>query len=223
MKTLKSIGLFFVTGVLCVGLGFVSGVWYYGKTWVRQEDRFLSLGEEEGTLEMPKEHSTDPQVMGNLKQQEVASVSEELCADTEYVIRERDVLRGTGVETKSKLPQKYIGMDRERFITAMKTYESSPPLTELERGFVSAEVVSFSKQRVVVEMNYRYVQPGECFYLALLDHRVVVFLEDRKTIYINTGISANMLSEELRSEMMVNMIYMEDEKELYDFLEAYSS
>jgi len=154
---------------------------------------------------------------------DAASLDRVLGADTEYVVEEMDVLRGSVVETSLRLPEKYIGMDRDAFVQAMATYASSPPLTELERGFIGLEVLSFSRQRVVVQMNYRYVQPGESFYLALVDHQVVVLLEDQRTVYITTGISANMLSDSMREELAQGFIHVENERSLYDFLEAYSS
>ena len=153
---------------------------------------------------------------------QVSAVRETLAADTEYVLLETDILRNTEVETSWRLPSQYVGMDREQFLVAMENYGSYPPLSEMERGFVNLEVVSFSRERVVVRMNYQYVQPGEGFYLAVQNHEVIVYLEDQETVYINTGIMLETLPEELQLEIM-NMLYMEEEKNLYNFLETYSS
>ena len=57
----------------------------------------------------------------------------------------------------------------------------------------------------------------------LVDHQVVVLLEDQRTVYITTGISANMLSDSMREELAQGFIHVENERSLYDFLEAYSS
>lgn len=146
----------------------------------------------------------------------VASSGETLCADTEYVLEETDILRGTSVETSWKIPHKYIGMDRENFLETMDLYAEHPPLSEIERGFVGLEVLSFSRDRVVVRMDYRYVQPSESFYLAVTDHEVVVYLEDRTTVYINTGIALEDLPETLQLQIM-DMLFVPDEETLYDF------
>lgn len=148
--------------------------------------------------------------------------SEKLCVDTEYVLEETDVLTQSVVETVWRLPAKYVGMDREQFLTAMENYEAFPPLAEMERGFVGLEVLSFSRERVVVQMNYQYLQPSQSFYLAVLNNEVVVYLEDRQTIYINTGIPLENLPEEVQLTIM-QMQYVEDEESLYHFLETYSS
>lgn len=153
---------------------------------------------------------------------EVSAGEETLCVDTEYVLEEKDILEDTVVETSRRLPDEYVGLDREQFLAAMESYAAYPPLAELERGFVGLEVLSFSREKVVVQMNYQYLQPSSSFYLAVRGNEVVVYLEDRETIYIHTGIKLESLPEELQLDIM-QMLWVEDEEGLYDFLEAYSS
>lgn len=211
MKFVKSISLFFVYPVLMFGIGFWLGV---------ESTHFFYPGEvrEYEVQELPE--GTDLQEPESVTQ--VASVSETLCVDTEYVTEETDIDNGTVVETTGRLPDKYIGMNREQFLSAMKNYEMFPPLSEVERGFINLEVLSFSREKVVVQMNYSYIQPGNCFYLAVRDNEIVVYLEDMETVYINTGIELSSLPEEIQQEI-IQMIMVEDEQSLYHFLENYSS
>ncbi len=153
---------------------------------------------------------------------EAVNANETLNADTEYVLEETDVLTQSVVVTVSGLPAKYIGMNRQQFLNAMEQYEVSPPLVELERGFISLEVLSFSKERVVVQMNYQYVQPSTSFYLAVQDNEVVVLLENKKTVFIYTGIRLEELPENIQTDI-IQMRFVEDEEKLYNFLEAFSS
>ncbi len=155
-------------------------------------------------------------------QQEVSSLTQKLNAGTSYVLEETDIRNDTVVETSWKLPAKYIGMNREQFLEAMELYEASPPLDELQRGFVSLEVLSFSPQKVVVQMNYDYIQPGNSFYLMVEDNLVVVYLEDKTTVYMDTDISLKDLPEDLQQEI-IQVMYLPDEESLYNFLENYSS
>lgn len=232
MKVLKGISLFFVYPVVMLGIGFFAGVkmvhfFYPGeqKPQVQeqpvQEPAVIELDDysmaEKEDEELTTEQSTEQQTVWN-----VSSSMETLNVDTEYVLEEMDVINGTVVETVWKLPDKYIGMDREQFIEAMDVYEAFPPLSEMERGFVSLEVLSFSREKVVVQMNYQYLQPSTSFYLAVRNNEVVVYLEDRETIYINTGITLDSLPEDMQMEVM-QMLWIEDEESLYDFLETYSS
>ncbi len=154
--------------------------------------------------------------------QEVSSSEETLSVDTEYVLEETDIVNNTVVETSWKLPDKYVGMNREQFLAAMESYAAFPPLSELERGFVGLEVLSFSRERVVIQMNYQYLQPSSSFYLAVLNNEVVVYLEDMETIYINTGIELESLPEDLQMDI-IQMLWVKDEESLYNFLETYSS
>lgn len=149
-------------------------------------------------------------------------IREKLNADTSYVLEETDIRNDSVVETVWKLPAKYIGMNREEFVEAMELYEASPPLEELERGFVSLEVLSFSPQKVVVQMNYEYAQPGGSFYLMVVDNYVVVYQEDMETVYMDTDILLTELPEELQQEI-IQVMFIPDEESLYNFLENYSS
>ncbi len=153
---------------------------------------------------------------------EAASNSERLYVDTEYVLEETDIDDQTVVETSGRLPQKYIGMNREQFLAAMENYAAAPPLTEMERGFVGLEVLSFSRERVVVQMNYSYVKPSTSYYLAVYDNQVLVYLDDRETVYIETDIQLDSLPADVQQEIM-QMKWIENEETLFNFLESYSS
>ncbi len=220
MKFVKRISYFFVIPGFFLGLGIFLGVWgsrfFYPGHWQDLNEPTLSppdFGDENFALE--ELYETEESV--------AAAVSgETLCADTEYVLEETDVIRNTTVETSWNIPHKYIGMNRESFLEAMEFYAAHPPLSEVERGFVGLEVLSFSREKVVVRMDYRYVQPSESFYLAVQANEVVVYLEDKSTIYINTGIPLEEFPEQIQLQIM-DMLFVPDEETLYDFLETYSS
>lgn len=227
MKVVKGISIF----ILCLallGLGFFLGVktmnFFYPGDQGRENIRTQQVPEESSVEEMNSSVSEvlDAETIAYGEARAVASVKETLCVDTEYVVMEMDVLNDTMEQSTFQLPDKYIGMDREQFIEAMETYESNPPLSELERGFVNLEVLSFSREKVVVQMNYKFVQPSASFYLAAFDGRVVVYLEDKCTMYIQTDIMLDSLSDELQSEI-IGMKFIKNEEELYAFLESSSS
>lgn len=252
MKFVKGISLFVIYPLVMLGLGFFSGVWAYrffypgyGNSeielknidqpeYVYQQNKYISDDTDDeadavapdsadvGTSEPDPDSGDVLYEAEDMESVAAASVSETLTADTEYVLEENDVLNDTVVETVWSLPHKYIGMNREQFLESIRTYGENPPLSELERGFTGLEVLSFSKERVVIQMNYKYVQPGEGFYLAAYDNEVIVYLEDMETVYINTGIMLDMLPENVQTQIM-QMMWMPDEESLYGFLEAYSS
>lgn len=237
MKFVKGIGLFFVYPLFMLVLGFYAGVRFtehYEQLYYQQGEDTDTSGVEEKLQGQPALESTEPlgnstdyERAGNAAEEdslylEVASASETLNVETKYVLEERDIYRDTVVETTWRLPDKYVGMNREQFLSAMKEYEAFPPLSEMQRGFVSLEVLSFSREKVVIQMNYRVVLPTDSFYLAVYDNKVVVLLDDRETVYIETDIKLEKLPEE-EQEQIINMMFIEDEAGLYDFLEAHSS
>ncbi len=226
MKYVKGISLFVVYPLVMFGIGVFVGVktthfFYPGEQNPRERVPVQYVKEQE------KNGENGMELEGHVNEEEVQiarvdSTMETLSVDTKYVLEETDMVNGSVVETVWKLPDKYIGMDRKQFLEAMENYELFPPLSEIERGFVNLEVLSFSRERVVVQMNYQYVQPSNTFYLAVRDNEVVVYLEDMETIYINTGIDVESLPEDMQLELM-QMIWIEDEEKLYNFLENYSS
>jgi len=239
MKFVKGIGLYFIYPMVMLGIGFYGGVvsshfFYPGEQ--APESREINdapsqsplIGEpvevpedrlDYGVAETVQEEETYPD---EELLQEAAAASETLSADTEYVLEETNILDQSMVQTTWRLPSQYMGMNRKQFLEAMELYEAHPPLSEMERGFVGLEVLSFSRERVVVRMNYRYVQPSASFYLAVYDNEVVVYLEDRKTVYIDTEIPLTSLPEEIQQEI-IQMMWVPDEESLYNFLESYSS
>ncbi len=237
MKFVKGIGIFLVYPLLMLAVGFFVGVktiqfFYPGGVTERESGREIDDISQPGVRlsgsvagGMAGDVSGGDLADASLYVQEAREVlapGETLSADTSYVLEETDVLRQTVVETTWRLPKKYIGMNREQFLAAIEAYGEHPPLSELERGFVGLEVLSFSRERVVVQMNYEYLQPGEGFYLAVQDNEVVVYLEDQETVYIETGILLDRLPEEIQLQV-IQMKWMDDEESLYGFLETYSS
>ena len=248
MRYVRGISLFLIFILLSLGIGFYAGVksspFFYGMPFLQShggepyqkevlEDVLPEpLGEAAeapgsgGALaEDMEKHSGAESVAGDSPQEEAEEVmisAETLCVDTDYVLEETDILNHTVVETTWRLPEKYVGMDRERFLKAMEVYEAFPPLTELERGFVGLEVLAFSRERVVVRMDYKFVQPSSSFYLAVYDNKVVVYLEDMRTVYIETEIRLDSLPQHLQ-QSIIDMMWIRDEEELYSFLENYSS
>lgn len=231
MKFVKGISLFFVVPSVILALGIWIGVevthfFYPGEQQpnVAKEEWVIREQERKVMPKIPEKETAEqaPIVEEQETVTEVSAKGETLSVDTEYVLEETDIVSGSVVETTWKLPDKYIGLNREQFLEAMEAYEMFPPLAEMERGFVDLEVLSFSRERVVVQMNYQYLQPSTGFYLAVRNNEVVVYLEDKETIYINTGILLETLPKDMQMEIM-QMIWIEDEKSLYNFLEAYSS
>ena len=142
-------------------------------------------------------------------------------ADTLYLVEQVNLDKGTVRESEETIPVMYIGLNREELLKALSAYEDNPPLTELEQGFETIELTAFSKDRVAICKYYK-LEEGKGYYLMVADHFIVVYREDKQTLYMNTDILLESLSDALQTEIMKGK-YVETEEELYNFLESYSS
>lgn len=226
MKLVKGISLFFIYPCMMLAVGLYAGIMLDRYFYPGQSDNAGQM-EESVLLEAERQTEEETAAEGKTKPEETSmpvSVREEevLTADTEYVIEEYDTKRDTLVETVWKVPAKYLGMDRKTFVQTMELYALSPPLSEQQRGFVGLEVRSFSAKRVVVRMNYAYAEPTASFYLRVENNNIVVYCDDNETVYMYTDICAQTLPEYIQTQVIMGM-FMEDEAELYHFLETYSS
>ena len=117
-----------------------------------------------------------------------------------------------------------MGMTRDDFAAELKEFNQTPPLKELELGLSYVELYSFSPQKIVIRKNYAMADSEEesGYFLVNENHRVVVYQTDLQNIYMTTDIQVEELPEELQKEI-IQIKYVENEKELYNFLESYSS
>ena len=60
------------------------------------------------------------------------------------------------------------------------------------------------------------------FFVAVYQNRMIVYLDDKETVYEYTNIDTRELPLELRSKLS-DGFYIKTEEELYHFLESYSS
>lgn len=213
MKVIKRISLFFVMA----GIMFSAGSY----ATLKAEQFFYpnKYGETgNGTAALYQD-------VEKTKEQVIETVVEKapvITADTVYFIEEVNLSDGTVQEKEEEIPVKYIGLDREQLLGELEAYDGNPALSDLKKGFQNSELSSFSRERVVVCKYYRPEPEEKGFYLMVADHFVIVYEEDKKTIHTNTDILLEDLSEELQSEIIRGK-YIENEQELYNFLESYSS
>lgn len=219
MKFLKWFSLFFVSLGLALFVGMAIGFRMEQYFYPREEDEYIEapiIEKESAVIVRDQEDAADLQVVA------VSGKEERIHTNTQYICIERDMLSGEEVVIRTQLPQMYVGLNREQFIDSIKEYEKNPPLGERERGLVSVEVRRFSTEEVEVLMNYKYVKPSESFYIIVFDDEIRVLLDDKQTVYLETGIRAPELPMSLQQEIMQGM-FVPSEEALYDFLENYTS
>ena len=154
-----------------------------------------------------------------------------VCADTIWEIHEiyldseNEVLPSLGVVRSETVPAKYLGMGLGELTEEINQLNTSPPLKELKNGLENISLNAFSDEKVELYKYYRAKnepQKSDCFYLAIFQNRVIVYEWDGETVFMNTNIQADELPEQVRNELLQKK-EVSSQKELYAFLESYSS
>ena len=209
MHTLKKFSVF----LLLTGISFMSGI-YCEKLM----NSFYPHSEEKEQLPI---HFTNTQADEEALKPAIQS-DEIITADTKLIIVEHNLKSGEEIRSENVMPTKYIGLNREKYITEMEIYEISPALSDIKKGFRSQFVVSFSGQEIVLQKNYSGNNEHLHFYILAKDNKLVVYYEDMETVFLTTDISLDSLPANVRLEILSKK-YFETEEELYNFLESYSS
>ena len=217
MKFVRRISLFLVTSVFLMGAG--------GYAALKAEQFFYPNRYQEKEVKQIVEQKNDSITEEADIQEQVIETAVEnvpvVTADTTYLIEEINLVDGSIREKQEAVPVKYIGLDRESLIKELESYDRNPPLSEQEMGFETIELTAFSKDRVVICKYYKEEEP-KGYYLMVEDHFIVVYKEDKQRLHMNTDILLEDLNDKLKAEIIQGK-YIENEEELYNFLESYSS
>lgn len=222
MKLIRRISLFIIMSGVMLGIGGYTALkaeqfFYPNRYRVKETPNHI-------VQQAPADSDTAEQVI----EAAVGSIPV-VTADTVYLVEEVDLTDGTVHEKEESMPVKYIGLDRESLVEELESYDSNPPLSELERGFETIELTAFSKDRVVICKYYKLEKEeddvrdqGQGYYLMVADHLIVVYRNDMQTLYMNTDILLESLEDALQAEIIQGK-YLATEEEVLNFLESYSS
>lgn len=169
---------------------------------------------------------------------------EHITCDTIYSVSEYDLSTGRQEVYQQLLPETLIGMNRLQLMEWIDEYNQSPTLEDLESGFCSMELLSFSPKEIRVRKRVESVSETETeqieqpkqlhvqntvsgnsvIYGCILSHEGLLTVYDgmRRHVILYTDISLFDLSEEEQQEILDGKeVY--SEQELYHLLENYSS
>ena len=212
MKLLKCISLFILYPLTMFAIGFAANMMVMEYFYPGE-----STDGYEAVIPVPQESEAPTAA------EPVAVVDKKIIsANTEFVVQKFDTAKGLLEEETKSAPDKYIGMTREDLTNEIRTWNQNPPLKDLEQGLQYMELYSFSPKRVVIRKTYTAQEEEEGFFLVNENHCVVVYQKDLQNVYLSTDIKVDELPDTLRDEIL-HIKYVENEKELYNFLESYSS
>lgn len=151
-----------------------------------------------------------------------SAITDTVLPSTQYTLQTYDLKTGSTKEELLPTPSYLIGLTRDEVMQYLKEYLADLSLSEFENGLVSFELVSFSKDNIVLRKTYNTESVQYKYYLKAVDGYIVAYYGDKKTVYNYTGVAVENLplQDRLRLE---NGVSVKDLDELYSILESYSS
>lgn len=138
------------------------------------------------------------------------------------MVMEYDELTKEEKTVEEDIPFYFMGLSRVELEEAVEQYELNPTFHDLEKGFCSIELLTFSSERIAVRKSYRKEEKDEVYYLKVENNKIVVYLSDMETVFLYTDILMEDMPDELQQEI-IHVKCISDIESLYDFLESYSS
>jgi len=161
--------------------------------------------------------------VNDIPTQAVDANSEEIISNlTEYVVEYYNIDTKSLTDEKISTPLQYLGYTREKLIKALRTYMITPTLADKAQGIISFELASFSSKKVIVRKSFSTADLPSVYYIFVENGYLTIYLEDKTTLYDNTTIKLSNLPESVQREV-VNGKKISSQKELYNFLETYTS
>lgn len=115
-------------------------------------------------------------------------------------------------------PVEVLGYNRQQLIDYLTTYMSK----NKDETLVNIQLVSFSTDSVVVRKTVRTIEKTYNYYVLVENGMISVYKADKETKYFDTGIHLSEVEEKERQKLTEGF-YVEDIRELYNYLESITS
>lgn len=114
------------------------------------------------------------------------------------------------------------GLTRKQLTDELKQYMKNLSVSEYEKGLISFELISFSPEKVVLQKVYDSSKVKYKYLVILKNEEVIVTYSDGKTVFEYTGITVDMLPEDILENLRKG-IQIQTIEELYDYLSGITS
>jgi hypothetical protein len=150
-----------------------------------------------------------------------ASTNESKIGDsTLFKTIEVDLVTTRQSEVEDKVSKHLVGLSFEQLGKYYENYIQNLPVDEVSRGLQTINIVSFSKEQVVVEKIYDASKVG--YYIVDKLGEIKVYYNDKRTLYENTGIITSELPKS-EKDVLEDGIFVDSTEEVMAILEGYSS
>lgn len=150
--------------------------------------------------------------------------------NTKYTLETYYSDKDETVTESLNIPVELIGLDRNQVIDFIESNTSF--FEETDKRILNVMLLSFSDKEVVIRRNvekaeeattkYNYSAEVSKYYVVLEENGVVVYKEDKTTVYMETGITENEMDEAMVAELKYG-VAIKNISELYRFLESITS
>lgn len=185
----------------------------------------LSFLASNGRKEAPEHSDLLVAEQGDMEREETVSAgqgSDKVTRATNIIIESYD-RNGRLVERQEETPgAELIGNNRLDMLIYANGYRDQAPEEEQKDGLERMVLASFSPESVTLIKYYGEPEIEQGYFIGLKDNAVIVYSSDRTQVYEYTNIELWTLPEQVQSDL-VEGIYVKDERELFDFLQTYSS
>jgi len=201
--------------IICYYVSYLHALNNFNKRAIeRKEQLHMMLEDEDEPLDEANNRNNDivPAVQDVIR----------VLPSTKYILEIYDMKSDTTTRQELNPPAHLVGLTRQEVIDYLASYMKDLPLSEYNKGLISAELIYFSDEEIVIRKSYNEDFLPYRYYVVIKDGYIVVYNSDLKSIYRYTSIDAKSLPEEDRLEL-IQGIYVNSLDELYSLLESYSS
>ena len=114
-----------------------------------------------------------------------------------------------------------LGCDKQGVEKYLSDYMDSLSMTDKAEGLVSYKMISYNVNEIRLRKTYKKPVPSG-YYAKSYNGLIVILNGDEKTVYEYTQISLASLPEDMRP-LILEGLYLENDEQLYSFLENYTS
>lgn len=159
------------------------------------------------------------------------TAEELLDSDTEYVLESHDLDSDEISYKTEKLPVEFIGLAKNDVIDYITSHKEQ--FQEKNEEIQNVSMISFSNDTLVLRKDVTesmeisetvtyFSEEAYHYYIVLEEGTLVVYKQDKTTVFLETGITVEDLEEEER-EQLTRGIGIKNISELYRYLEGYTS
>lgn len=166
----------------------------------------------------------DKSVAADNQNQTIVKRNTKYTLETYYSDKDETITENPGI------PVELIGLDRNQVIDFIESNTSY--FEETDKRILNVMLLSFSDKEIVIRRNveeaeeetkkYNFSAETSKYYVVLEETGVVVYKEDKTTVYMETGITENEMDEAMVAELKYG-VAIKNISELYRFLESITS